>query len=109
MERRVRAKMSAQERAKQFLPFAALTGLGSVLAQAAELKEQRPALSEEAAEALDRVLRALQPGQMLDLSFWAGRRCRLEGRLDKLSAEEGWLQLAGQRLYFVQLLDCRIL
>ena len=37
-----RARMSAQDRAAQFAPFAALTGFGAVITEAARLTDKRP-------------------------------------------------------------------
>ena len=51
--------MARQERAAQFAPFAALTGHGAILQEAARQTENRPALSEDAQTALDTRLRLL--------------------------------------------------
>ena len=51
--------MARQERAAQFAPFAALTGHGAILQEAARQTENRPALSEDAQTALDARLRLL--------------------------------------------------
>ena len=49
--------MSRLDRAAQFAPFAALTGLEEAMGETARLTEQRPELSEGAAAELDAALR----------------------------------------------------
>ena len=48
--------MSNQERAAQFAPFAALTGLDAAVEETARLTEQPVELTEEARQALDETL-----------------------------------------------------
>ena len=52
--------MSLRERAAQFSPFAALTGHGDAVKKAARLTEERPELSEDRKEELDRSIRFLE-------------------------------------------------
>ena len=51
--------MARQERAAQFAPFAALSGHGAILREAARQTENQPVLSEDAQTALDARLRLL--------------------------------------------------
>ena len=55
----VHPPMPMEERAAQFSPFAALTGYGDVIRETARLTEERPELSEERQEELERKLRFL--------------------------------------------------
>ncbi len=52
--------MSLRDRAAQFSPFAALTGHGDAVKEAARLTEERPELSEDRKEELDRSIRFLE-------------------------------------------------
>lgn len=54
-----RPRMSMQERAAQFAPFAALTGYGAVIREAGRLTERKVELGDSEAEALERALRRL--------------------------------------------------
>ena len=53
-------QMSMYNRAAQFAPFAALTGHGSAITEAARLTDAEQELSESEAEILDRKLARLQ-------------------------------------------------
>lgn len=52
--------MPLRDRAAQFSPFAALTGHGDAVKEAARLTEKRPELSEDRKEELDRSIRLLE-------------------------------------------------
>ena len=54
-----RARMSVEDRAAQFAPFAALTGYGAALQETARLTEQRAELTESEKADLDRRLQLL--------------------------------------------------
>ena len=56
---RTHAPMSARNRAAQFAPFAALTGFDGVIAETARTVSEKPELSEEEAEQLNRCLQTL--------------------------------------------------
>lgn len=55
----LRPRMSLSERAAQFAPFAAVTGLDDAVAEVARPTEEKPALSEEQADEITRTLRLL--------------------------------------------------
>jgi len=69
-----RSKMTVSDRAKQFKPFAAVTGLDHAL----RLKEremartERTELSEEAAAELDRRIRDLKAGDDITARYYCG-------------------------------------
>lgn len=56
---RTHAQMSVRNRAAQFAPFAALTGFDGVISETARTVSEKPELSEEAAEQLDRSLQTI--------------------------------------------------
>lgn len=57
-----RAKMSAADRAKQFLPFAALKDLPEALARKERVVVPKIVLSEDMAEELNRKMQMIVPG-----------------------------------------------
>ncbi len=73
MAKKPKSKMPAAERAKQFMPFAAVRGLEQALAE----KEremgfgQKDTLSEEQAAALDRRLRGLIRGETVAVTYFS--------------------------------------
>ena len=70
---RVRSKMSRADRAKQFMPFSALSGYGKVIDELNALREPRITLGEDAALELDARLRALCPGSRAAIRYHNGR------------------------------------
>lgn len=66
--------MPPRERAKQFLPFAAVVGLEEALKEKERLYERRAELSCDMEEELDRRLRALTAGERLRLAYFTGER-----------------------------------
>ena len=67
-----RVKMSRQNRAKQFAPFSALSGLDAAIArkEAEYYRKQRITLSEDAEADLDRKLRSLVRGEKVCLRYY---------------------------------------
>lgn len=90
-----RAHLSNRDRAAQFAPFAALTGLGAALQEAARLTECRPQLDPSEQELLDLQLRLLdrqlsqQPEVCVtyfrpDEKKAGGAICTVTGRVQKI-------------------------
>ena len=66
----MRPKMDRRQRAKQFMPFAALTGLDTELQKQEKQKVKRIDLSPEAMEEVDRTLRDLQPRDVITVTYF---------------------------------------
>ncbi|MCQ2547401.1 MAG: YolD-like family protein [Clostridia bacterium] len=67
-----RPKMSREKRAKQFMPFAALTGLEEALRKKERELEtvDKPTMSEDQLRELDDKLRSFEYGQMVTVKFY---------------------------------------
>ena len=65
MAGRPRAKMSVQDRAKQFLPFAALKGLPEALAEKERVVVPKIILTEDMSEELNRKMQQIEPGMII--------------------------------------------
>ncbi len=102
-------QMPNAQRAKQFMPFAALRGYGDALAEKEIAFVPRSLLSEEDAALLDQTLRelaaALRRGERpaVELEVFEprdggedGRLRAFEGRLEGISPELGLLRVAGR-------------
>lgn len=70
----MRAKMDRGERAKQFMPFAALDGLERTLRDWNRPTDERVCLGEDAQIELDRRLHTLCPGREVCAIFYANRQ-----------------------------------
>ena len=81
----MRAKMDRGERAKQFMPFAALEGLERTLSDFNRSVDERVCLGEDAQIELDRRLHTLSPGREVCAIFYANRQyTALSGRVMKI-------------------------
>ncbi len=58
------------DRARQFMPFAALTGYYEVIKQREKIIEQRKELSEDEAEILSDKLNKVQKGMLITLTYY---------------------------------------
>ena len=70
----MRAKMDRAERAKQFMPFAALEGLDRTLFDFNRPEDERVCLGEDAQIELDRRLHTLCPGREVCAVYYANRQ-----------------------------------
>lgn len=68
----MRKPMDRAERAKQFMPFAALEGLDSALQKRTQQPQQRIILAEDAQAELDFRLRSLSPGDRVRVTHYSG-------------------------------------
>ena len=103
-----RARMTVENRAKQFAPFSAITGLDRAVDQ--KLREvsqvEKRELSEERAAELDEKLRALRRGMRVSLAYYANREyCSLSGLVEQLDPDEGFLKIGGETIPFADLSD----
>lgn len=101
-----RVKMPVSERAKQFMPFAALKGLPEAL----QRKEHRPVspteYSEEQADALNRKLLALSPGMAVTVTFYQNGDYQTQsGVITKIDTAYRRLHIGTCQIAFDALLD----
>ena len=102
--------MDLVQRAKQFLPFAALKGLEYEL-QAAEFRPvEKVEFSEDAAEELDRKLRAVRPGDMVDVVYYkktarGGAYLSRTGMVSTIDLVDRSLTIVKERIPFSDLYD----
>ena len=80
-----RPKMTLLQRAKQFMPFAALKGFQELLEETARYKENRKELSEEQLEVLDAQCKGLVIGNVVSVVYHNGRVYdTVQGRLQQI-------------------------
>ncbi len=108
--------MPPAQRAKQFMPFAALTGLPAALRR----KEfemgliSRAELSEETASEIDTVLRECMPGEELTVTFYQaedgqskGADVTVSGPLERIDGIGRTVTLGGQVLPLDDIIEIR--
>lgn len=115
-----RARMSLEDRAAQFAPFAALTGYDAVLAETARLTQNPVFLTEESLEELNVQLRRAQarldeqPGVRLTVYYEdenkaGGRFETVAGNLKKIDCYLGGLVLTdGREIPFFRICDLEL-
>ena len=115
-----RARMSLEDRAAQFAPFAALTGYDAVLAETARLTQNPVFLTEESLEELNAQLRLAQARQdeqpKLQMTVYyederkaGGRFETITGNLKKIDLYRGGLILTdGREIPFFRICDFRL-
>lgn len=98
-----RAHMTRLNRAAQFAPFAALSGYEGEILEAGRLTETAAELMEDELQRLDRALRrALERGEEVSVTYFVpdqrkagGACCKIRGRIRRILAQEGVLQMNG--------------
>ncbi|MDE7424823.1 MAG: YolD-like family protein [Lachnospiraceae bacterium] len=106
MGKKPRAKMSIENRAKQFSPFAAIRGLQDALEKKERIIVEKIELSEEMAEELDRKMQQLEKGRIATVVYFAGdnylKKTGIVARIDKSSQV---LQIVDTKINFKDILD----
>lgn len=99
-----RPKMTLLQRAKQFMPFAALKGFQEMLEETAAYKEGRKRLSEEQLEELDRQLHSMVRGQRVRVVYYTrGQYHQVEGVLDAINHVHRTIKVQGQQIPLSQI------
>ena len=89
--------MSRADRAKQFMPFAALKGFEEAIERAGKPVVERVILGEDAQAELDASLRALRPGERVCITFYQDREyISLSGPVTGVDTNKRLIFLAGQ-------------
>ncbi len=71
MANKPRMKMSAADRAKQFMPFSALKGLDEALREKERMVVEKAELSEESAEDIDNALNLVEKGMYVNVVYYS--------------------------------------
>ena len=91
MANRPRPRMAAADRAKQFLPFAALKGLPEALAKIV--------LSEDMAEELDQKIQKIVPGRIISVVYFhQGEYLKVTGMVARFDRSSRILQVVNTRI-----------
>lgn len=101
-----RHKMTAADRAKQFMPFSALRGLEQALAAKERIVVPKKELPEEAAQELDRKMHLLQCGQTATVVYFQkGEYVQITGMVARIDPASRILQIVNTRIPFDDILD----
>lgn len=103
---KVRAKMDISNRAKQFMPFAALRGLSEALAAKEHVVVPKPALSEDMTEQLDRKMHLLERGKIASVIYYHKEECiKITGIVARIDTTSRLLQIVNTKIPFDEILE----
>lgn len=93
-------RMSRLQRAKQFMPFAALKGFETLLAAVARPKESRVELSEDQIDELNKTLQAIRCGDWVRVVYYDNHKyVEIIGPVDMISESQQILSI-GKNISF---------
>lgn len=106
MANRPKTKMPVAERAKQFMPFAALKGLPDALAAREKITVDKHLLTEEKANELDLKIRQLTPGVMATVIYYHdGEYIKITGKVARIDTTSRLLQIVNTKISFDDMYD----
>lgn len=109
MANRPKNKMSIQDRAKQFMPFAALKGLPEALAAKEKIVVPKIEMSPEMAAELNRKMHLLKKGIMATvIYFHEGEYIKITGMVARIDPTCRLLQIVSTKIAFEDILDVKI-
>lgn len=101
-----RVKMSREERAKQFLPFAALKGYPAALRRKEKIVVPKVEFSEDYQERLDRRLRRIRvQGVVTAVYFREGEYLKVTGMVSRIDRTARVLKIVNTKIPFDDLYD----
>lgn len=98
--------MPIEDRAKQFMPFAALKGLPDALAAKEKITVPKIELSEEMAEILDRQMHELQKGKIACVVYFhKDEYIKITGMVARIDETSRLLQIVNTKIDFDDILE----
>lgn len=108
MATKAKIPMSQAMRAKQFMPFKALTGLDEALAERERIIVPKKELSEHTIEELNRKLCSLEKGQIVTIVYYGmyeQNYKQLTGPVEKIDAYWKSVQLGNVQIHFSEIAE----
>lgn len=110
MKGRPLAKMSREDRAKQFAPFSALNGLYETLAKKEKIVVDKALISEDRAEELDEKFHQLEEGLKARIVYYSnGEYLQVTGMVSKIQTSSRILQIVETRIPFDDIYEIEII
>ncbi len=99
-------RMSREDRAKQFMPFAALKGYPEALRKKEKIIVPRMEFSEEYKEELDRKLRKVRKNDIVTVVYYCqGEYLKLTGMVARIDETAKVLKIVNTKILFEDLCD----
>ena len=97
----MRYKMSREDRAKQFMPFAALKGYTEALRRKEKIVVEKQELSEEYKEALDYELRQVRRNDIITVIYFCKNEyLKITGMVSKIDETSRILKIVNTKIDF---------
>ena len=101
-----RPKMSREDRAKQFMPFAALKGYPEALRKREKIVVPKAEVSEEYAEILDRKLRKVKKNDIITVVYFHnGEYLKKTGMVSRIDETARVLKIVNTKIGFDDIYD----
>lgn len=102
----IRGKMSREERAKQFMPFAALKGYENALREKEKIVVPRIELSDDMKEELDIKLKDIRIKDIVSIVYYAKEEyIKITGMVSKIDTSAGYIKIVNQKIDFSDVFD----
>ena len=109
MATKPKTKMPIADRAKQFMPFAALKGLPDALAAKEKIAVAKIELSPERYEELDRKMHLVERGKIMTVIYYKDDEyLKLTGMVARIDPNSRILQIVNTKIAFEDILDIYI-
>lgn len=108
MEHKQRVKMPVSQRAKQFMPFAAVKGLEEAIAREEQdmKRGERPEFGEEQVGAVNAMLCRLRKGMKISVQVYScGHSLDVRGQVERIDLTLRELAVNGTRIGFDDIID----
>lgn len=103
-----RGKMSREDRAKQFMPFAALKGYPEALHLKEKIIVPKREVSEEYGEELDRKLHEVHRGDMVTVTyFYRGEYLKISGLVSRIDLTARVLKVVNTKIPMADIYEIR--
>ena len=106
-----RAKMPPSQRAKQFAPFDALTGLRQALKEKEKIRVPRKEISEDMEEEINRELKNLEIGKIITVVWYneiEQNYIQITGEVKTVDVQKRYLQIEAIYIYFDDIYSIQI-
>ncbi len=109
MASRPKNSMPKEERAKQFMPFAALRGLDEALAAREKIVVPKKELSEEMLAELDERMHHVEKGSMVTVLYYhRDEYLKITGIVARIDVNAGLLQVVNTKILFEDILEIQL-
>ena len=96
--------MSKEDRAKQFMPFAALTGFTSVIKIKEKVVLERIELSEDQYKELDTIIHSLKVRDIIKIIFFEkGEYIEIKGMVSKIDFDLNYIIVVDKKIKFMDI------